>query len=147
MECACRNDVKIVTSQPKCSKEPNRTFYTLRIYVQWRSTLVLYFFILIFVSEAFHLSYPLSIYSYFEKGCGKKCHATIPRGNIGYNQQHRSWLQLSNLRLLLSFSSSQTHVHGLSCHSFNFIYAILYKIIIVFILIFLNKAILFSFFV
>ena len=29
-------------------------------------------------------------------------------------------LQLSNLRLLLSFSSSQTYVHGLSCHSFNF---------------------------
>ena len=27
------------------------------------------------------------IYSYFEKGCRKKCvHATIPKGNMGYDQ-------------------------------------------------------------
>ena len=26
------------------------------------------------------------IYSYFEKGCGKNVHATIPKGNMGYDQ-------------------------------------------------------------
>ena len=26
------------------------------------------------------------IYSYFEKGCRKKVHATIPKGNMGYDQ-------------------------------------------------------------
>ena len=46
----CRNGVKIVTSQLKCSKEPQRTFYITYTYVQWRSTLVLYFCILIFAS-------------------------------------------------------------------------------------------------
>ena len=25
------------------------------------------------------------VYSYFEKGCGKKLHATIPKGNMGYD--------------------------------------------------------------
>ena len=27
-----------------------------------------------------------AIYSYFEKGCRKNVHATIPRGNMGYVQ-------------------------------------------------------------
>ena len=27
-----------------------------------------------------------SIYSYFEKGCRKNVHATIPKGNMGYDQ-------------------------------------------------------------
>ena len=26
------------------------------------------------------------VYSYFEKGCRKKVHATIPKGNMGYDQ-------------------------------------------------------------
>ena len=26
------------------------------------------------------------IYSYFKKGCGKNVHATIPKGNMGYDQ-------------------------------------------------------------
>ena len=26
------------------------------------------------------------VYSYFEKGGRKKCHATIPKGNMGYDQ-------------------------------------------------------------
>ena len=26
------------------------------------------------------------VYSYFEKGCGKKCAAKIPKGNMGYDQ-------------------------------------------------------------
>ena len=28
----------------------------------------------------------LTIYSYFEKGCRKNVHATIPRGDMGYDQ-------------------------------------------------------------
>ena len=32
-----------------------------------------------------HLHYE-SVYSYFEKGCRKKVHATIPKGNMGYDQ-------------------------------------------------------------
>ena len=28
----------------------------------------------------------LEIYSYFEKGCRKNVHATIPKGNMGYDQ-------------------------------------------------------------
>ena len=27
----------------------------------------------------------LIVYSYFEKGCQKKLHATIPKGNMGYD--------------------------------------------------------------
>ena len=27
-----------------------------------------------------------SLYSYFEKGCRKNVHATIPKGNMGYDQ-------------------------------------------------------------
>ena len=29
---------------------------------------------------------PCSVYSYFEKGCRKTVHATIPKGNMGYDQ-------------------------------------------------------------
>ena len=28
----------------------------------------------------------LDVYSYFEKGCRKTVHTTIPRGNMGYDQ-------------------------------------------------------------
>ena len=28
----------------------------------------------------------VGIYSYFEKGCRKNVHATIPKGNMGYEQ-------------------------------------------------------------
>ena len=27
-----------------------------------------------------------TVYSYFEKGCQKNVHATIPKGNMGYDQ-------------------------------------------------------------
>ena len=45
-------------------------------------------------------------YSYFEKGCPKNVHATIPKGNIWdmINIEFLT-LQLSNLLLLLSFST------------------------------------------
>ena len=29
---------------------------------------------------------PPLVYSYFEKGCRKNVHATIPKGNMGYDQ-------------------------------------------------------------
>ena len=28
----------------------------------------------------------IHVYSYFEKGCRKNVHATIPKGNMGYDQ-------------------------------------------------------------
>ena len=50
-----------------------------------------------------------AIYSCFEKGCRKKVHATIPKGNLGYDQLILiSQINTSNqwcLLLLLSFST------------------------------------------
>ena len=34
----------------------------------------------------FHVDCPLEVYSYFEKGCWKNVHATIPKGNMGCDQ-------------------------------------------------------------
>ena len=31
-------------------------------------------------------TFGLNVYSYFEKGCRKNVHATIPKGNMGYDQ-------------------------------------------------------------
>ena len=49
----------------------------------------------------------LVIYSYFEKSYQKNVHATIPKGNMRYDQ-HTLFLTLT----LVAF-------HGLSCHSFK----------------------------
>ena len=58
------------------------------------------------------------VYSYFENGCpGKKVHATIPKGNMGYDQLWITLLltlQLSKLLLLLSFSTRK-HTSTASC--------------------------------
>ena len=48
----------------------------------------------------------IKVYSYFEKGCRKNLHATIPKDNMGYDQYTPFLtLQLSNLLFLLSFST------------------------------------------
>ena len=44
-----------------------------------------------FLTEGFSTAKPVMqhtalIYSYFEKGCRKNVHATIPKGNMGYEQ-------------------------------------------------------------
>ena len=36
--------------------------------------------------QIYTLSFRLSVQSYFEKGCWKNVHATIPKGNMGYDQ-------------------------------------------------------------
>ena len=51
----------------------------------------------------FKSSATLVIYSYFERGGRKNVHATIPKGNMGYDQQ----CILSSLLLLLSFSTGK----------------------------------------
>ena len=58
-------------------------------------------------------------YSYFEKGCPKNVHATIPKGNMGYDQYrvpHTSTVQPTSFAFL---QHSQTYIHGPSCHSFK----------------------------
>ena len=43
-------------------------------------------------------------YSCFEKGCRNNLHATIPKGNTGYDQYSVPGTVVSNPPLLLSFS-------------------------------------------
>ena len=38
------------------------------------------------LSSAYRLIFGIVVYSYFEKGCRKNVHATIPKGNTGYDQ-------------------------------------------------------------
>ena len=38
------------------------------------------------LSSAYRLIFVIVIYSYFEKGCRKNVHATIPKGNMRYDQ-------------------------------------------------------------
>ena len=56
------------------------------------------------------------------KEFAKNVFATIPKGNVGYGQYNVFLtLKLSNLLLLLSFST-HSYVHGLSWHSFKFLW-------------------------
>ena len=55
------------------------------------------------------------LYNYFEKVVGKTVHATIPKGNMGYDQYTFLTLWLSNLLLLLSLNS---HKHtSMACRA------------------------------
>ena len=38
------------------------------------------------LSSAYRLIFVIVVYSYFEKGCRKNVHATIPKGNMRYDQ-------------------------------------------------------------
>ena len=58
----------------------------------------------------------LGFYSYFEKGCRKNVHVTIPKCNMGYDQ----YTVPDTLAVEPTFVA--TYVHGLSCHFFKFLW-------------------------
>ena len=62
------------------------------------------------------LSVCLYVYSYFEKGCRKNVHSTIPKGNVGYDQ----YTAAVEPTFFAFLQHSQTYIHGLSWfHSFK----------------------------
>ena len=63
----------------------------------------------------------VEIYSYFEKGCRKKCARDIPKGNVGYDQFTVNDTVVVEPTFDTFLSHSQTLVHSLSCHSFKFL--------------------------
>ena len=63
----------------------------------------------------------LSVYSYFKRGCRKKCACDNPKGNMGYYQHTVPETIAVEPTFVAFLSHSQTYVHGLSCHSFKFL--------------------------
>ena len=61
------------------------------------------------------------------KVVGKNVHVTIPKVIWDIINTPFLTLQLSNLHLLLSFSSSQTYVHSLLYYSFKFLWRTVYS--------------------
>ena len=51
-------------------------------------------------------------YSYFEKGCRKNLHATIPKGNTGYDQYSAPDEVAVKSTLLLSYSLAPTNIRS-----------------------------------
>ena len=54
------------------------------------------------------------------KVVAKNVHATIPEGNMGYNQYTDPNTVAVELTFFAFHKHSQTYVHGLSCHSLKF---------------------------
>ena len=61
------------------------------------------------------------VYSYFEKGCGKKRAATIPEGNMGYDQYTVPDDCSCRSYLLLSFSTRKHISMAFRANSFKFL--------------------------
>ena len=62
-------------------------------------------------------------YSYFEKGCLKNVHTTVPKGNMGYDQYTVPDTEAVEPSILLfSFSIGKHTSMGFSCHSFKFLW-------------------------
>ena len=61
------------------------------------------------------------VYSYFETGGRKNVQATIPKGNLGYDQPTVPDTIAVKPSLVVFLQQSQTYVHGLLCHSFKFL--------------------------
>ena len=64
------------------------------------------------------------IYSYFEKGCRKKRHPTIPKGNVGYDQYtvpDTVAVDGTYFSCFPNLALANSYFHGLSCHSFKFL--------------------------
>ena len=55
-----------------------------------------------------------------ERLLGEKVHATIPKGNMGYDQYTVPGTVAVESTFVAFLYHSQTYVHGLSCHSFKF---------------------------
>ena len=60
------------------------------------------------------------IYSYFEKGCRKNVHATIPKGNMGYDQYNVSDDYTCPPTFVAFLKHFQTHFHSLLYQFFQF---------------------------
>ena len=59
----------------------------------------------------------VALYSYIEKVCRKNVHATIPKGNMGYDQYSVPDFVGVEPTVVAFLQHSQTYVHGLACHS------------------------------
>ena len=69
------------------------------------------------------LSVCLYVYSYFEKGCRKNVHSTIPKGNMGYDQYTVPHTAAVEPTFFAFLQHSQIYIHGLSWfHSFKFLW-------------------------
>ena len=55
------------------------------------------------------------------KAVGKNVHATIPKGNMGYDQYAVPGTVAVESTFVPFLWHSQTYIHGLSCHSFKFL--------------------------
>ena len=55
------------------------------------------------------------------KVVGKNVHATIPKGNVGYDQYTVPDTVAVEPTFVKFIQHSQTYVHDLSCHSFKFL--------------------------
>ena len=70
-------------------------------------------------SGPYWFRYFSAVYSYFEKGCRKKAHATISKGNMGYDHYTVSDTVAVEPTFAASLWHSETYALGLSCHSFK----------------------------
>ena len=61
------------------------------------------------------------LYSYFEKGCGKNVHATIPQGDMGYDQYTVPDTVAVEPTFIAFLWHLQTFVRRFSYHSFKFL--------------------------
>ena len=72
-----------------------------------------------------HRQYFLSIEGWYtaisRKVIGKTVHATIPKGNMGYDQYSVPDTVAVEHTFVAFLKHSQTYVHGLFCHSFKFL--------------------------
>ena len=55
------------------------------------------------------------------KVVGKNVHATVPRGNMGYDQYTVPDSVVVKTSFIVFLQHAQTYVHGLLCHSFKFL--------------------------
>ena len=63
----------------------------------------------------------ISLCSYFEKGCRKNVHATIPQGDMGYDQYTVPDTVAVEPTFVAFLWHLQTYVRGFSYHSFKFL--------------------------
>ena len=66
-------------------------------------------------------SYKGGLLAWYTAISGKNVHATIPKGNMGYEKYTVPDTALESTFVAFLYHS-QTYVHGLSCHSFKFLW-------------------------
>ena len=68
-----------------------------------------------------HRDFEIRMQLFRERLSEKNVHATIPKGNMGYDQYTVPDTVAVELTVSAFLKHSQTYVHGLSCHSFKFL--------------------------